>query len=67
MLGSVLRDTAELAGIANTVAFVALFVRDAASSGSLFCLAGSTHEPLPVPFLFQGDLNPPLEWAVVDG
>lgn len=67
VLGSVFRDTAELAGIAETVAFVALFVRNAAGSGSLFCLSGSTHEPLPVTLLFRGDLDPLLEWAVVDG
>src|SRR5699024_7788330 len=67
LLGSVLRDTAELAGIANTVALVALFVRNAAGSGSLLCLAGSSYEPLPVPFLFRGDINPLLERTVVDG
>ena len=67
MLGSVFRDTAELASVANTVALVALFVRDAAGSGSLFCLAGSPYEPLPVPFLFRGDLDPLLERTVVDG
>ena len=66
LLGSVLRDTAELAGIANTVALVALFVRNAAGSGSLLCLAGSSYEPLPVPFLFRGDLDPLLERTVVD-
>ena len=67
MLGSVLRDTAELAGIAEAVAFVAFFVRNAAGSGSLFCLAGSPYEPLPVTLLFRGDLDPLLERTVVDG
>ena len=67
MLGSIFWDTAELTGIAETIASVALFVRDAASSGSLFCLAGSPYEPLPVTLLFRGDLDPLLERTVVDG
>ena len=54
ILGSILRDTAELAGIAETIAFVTLFVGDAAGSGSLLCLAGSPCEPLPVALLLRG-------------
>ena len=67
MLGLVFRDTAKLAGIAKTVTFVAFLKWDAAGSGSLLCLAGSTHKPLPVVLLFRGDVDPLLEWAVVDG
>ena len=67
MLGSVLRDTAEFADIAKAVTLIAFFKWNAAGSGSLFCLAGSTHEPLPVTLLFWGYLDPLLERTVVDG
>ena len=67
MLGSILRGTAELAGIAEAIALITFLKWNAAGSGSLFCFSGSTHEPLPVTLLFRGGLDPLLERTVVDG
>ena len=66
LLNRILGNVAVFAFFTQAIALVALLIRNAAGTGSLFGFAGRSYEPLPILLFLRGDFDPLAERAVVD-
>lgn len=66
LLNRILGNAAVFAFFTQTIAFVTFYVRNAASTGSLFGFACRSDKAFPILFFLRGDFNSLMERVVVD-